>query len=117
MAMTALFRGKWGQKTREPLEKRPAALVQASHEEDEDEDDPDHGTGRGHTPIRRNSRFYRSMRKKRLPPSEQPECKKKKKHFFLCPENAPLSATCHKPGIQIQIENQWHLFFSGRMEC
>ncbi|XP_038816977.1 ephexin-1 isoform X1 [Salvelinus namaycush] len=67
MAMTALFRGKWGQKSQEPPEKRPAAPVHSSNHEEDEEDD------RVITPIRRNSRFYRSMRKKRLASSEQPE--------------------------------------------
>uniref|UniRef100_A0A4W5P222 Neuronal guanine nucleotide exchange factor n=1 Tax=Hucho hucho TaxID=62062 RepID=A0A4W5P222_9TELE len=67
MAMTALFRGKWGQKLQEPPEKRPAAPVHSTNHEEEEEDD------RVIAPIRRNSRFYRSMRKKRLASSEQPE--------------------------------------------
>ncbi|KAM9453027.1 ephexin-1-like [Salvelinus alpinus] len=67
MAMTALFRGKWGQKSQEPPEKRPAAPVHSTNHEEEEEDD------RVIAPIRRNSRFYRSMRKKRLASSEQPE--------------------------------------------
>lgn len=71
MAMTALFRGKWGQKAQEPPEKRPAAVVQSNHYEDDDEDDSKFGLSR--EPIRRNSRFYRSMRKKRPASSEQPE--------------------------------------------
>ncbi|KAK6296515.1 hypothetical protein J4Q44_G00326570 [Coregonus suidteri] len=66
MAMTALFRGKWGQKSQEPPEKRPTTPVYSNHEEDEEDD-------RVITPIRRNSRFYRSMRKKKLASSEQPE--------------------------------------------
>ncbi|XP_040902869.1 ephexin-1 [Toxotes jaculatrix] len=71
MSVTALFRGKWGQKSQENSEKRPAAVVQPSHEEDDDEDDSKVGFSR--EPIRRNSRFYRSMRKKRLVSSEQSE--------------------------------------------
>ncbi|XP_031651336.1 ephexin-1 isoform X2 [Oncorhynchus kisutch] len=67
MAMTALFRGKWGQKSQEPPEKQPAALVHSTNHEEEEEDD------RVIAPIRRNSRFYRSMRKKRLASSEQLE--------------------------------------------
>uniref|UniRef100_A0A8C7JP99 Neuronal guanine nucleotide exchange factor n=1 Tax=Oncorhynchus kisutch TaxID=8019 RepID=A0A8C7JP99_ONCKI len=70
MAMTALFRGKWGQKSQEPPEKRPAAPVHSRNHEEEDEEDD-----RVIAPIRRNSRFYRSMRKKRLAASEQPESK------------------------------------------
>uniref|UniRef100_A0A8C7GLP1 Neuronal guanine nucleotide exchange factor n=1 Tax=Oncorhynchus kisutch TaxID=8019 RepID=A0A8C7GLP1_ONCKI len=69
MAMTALFRGKWGQKSQEPPEKQPAALVHSTNHEEEEEDD------RVIAPIRRNSRFYRSMRKKRLASSEQLESK------------------------------------------
>ncbi|XP_029629519.1 ephexin-1 [Salmo trutta] len=67
MAMTALFRGKWGQKSQEPPEKQPAAPVHSTNHEEEEEDD------RVIAPIRRNSRFYRSMRKKRLASSEQLE--------------------------------------------
>ncbi|XP_019943563.2 ephexin-1 [Paralichthys olivaceus] len=68
MSVTALFRGKWGQKTQETPVKPPAAVVQS---EDDDEDDSKAGFTR--EPIRRNSRFYRSMRKKRLVSSEQSE--------------------------------------------
>ncbi|KAA8594373.1 hypothetical protein FQN60_005207 [Etheostoma spectabile] len=71
MSVTALFRGKWGHKSQETPEKHPAALVQPSHEDEDDEDDSSVGFNRD--PIRRNSRFYRSMRKKRLVSSEQSE--------------------------------------------
>ncbi|KAF3692554.1 Ephexin-1 Eph-interacting exchange protein Neuronal guanine nucleotide exchange factor [Channa argus] len=71
MSVTALFRGKWGHKSQETTEKKPAAVVPPSHEEDDDEDDSRAGFSR--EPIRRNSRFYRSMRKKRLVSSEQSE--------------------------------------------
>ncbi|XP_069581909.1 ephexin-1 [Brachyistius frenatus] len=68
MSVTALFRGKWGQKSQEVPDKHPAAAVQVSHQEDEDEDDST--TGFSREPIRRNSRFYRSMRKKRMVSSD-----------------------------------------------
>ncbi|XP_068174416.1 ephexin-1 [Antennarius striatus] len=71
MSVAALFRGKWGHKTQETPAKPPAPVVQPSHEEEEDEDDSKVGFSR--EPIRRNSRFYRSMRKKRLAASEQNE--------------------------------------------
>ncbi|XP_022076600.1 ephexin-1 [Acanthochromis polyacanthus] len=71
MSVTALFRGKWGQKSQEAQDKHPAAVVQLRHEEDDDEDESNNGFSR--EPIRRNSRFYRSMRKKRLVSSEQSE--------------------------------------------
>ncbi|KAM3850228.1 ephexin-1 [Diretmus argenteus] len=71
MAKTALFRGKWWQKSQGPPEKRPAAVVPSSQDEEDDEDESKLGFNR--EPIRRNSRFYRSMRKKRLPSSEQSE--------------------------------------------
>uniref|UniRef100_A0A3P8SG90 Neuronal guanine nucleotide exchange factor n=1 Tax=Amphiprion percula TaxID=161767 RepID=A0A3P8SG90_AMPPE len=74
MSVTALFRSKWGQKSQEAQAKHPAAVVQPSHEEDDDEDESNAGFRR--EPIRRNSRFYRSMRKKRLVSSEQSESKK-----------------------------------------
>ncbi|XP_070762223.1 ephexin-1 [Enoplosus armatus] len=65
------IQGKWGQKSQETPEKHPAAVFQPSHEEDDDEDDSRVGFSR--ETIRRNSRFYRSMRKKRLVSSEQSE--------------------------------------------
>ncbi|XP_051253900.1 ephexin-1 [Dicentrarchus labrax] len=71
MSVTALFRGKWGHKSQETPEKQIAAVVQASHDEDDDEDDSKVGLSRD--PIQRNSRFYRSMRKKRLASSEPSE--------------------------------------------
>ncbi|KAM6932670.1 ephexin-1 isoform 2-T2 [Lycodopsis pacificus] len=66
MSVTALFRGKWGHKSPEPPEKHPAAVVKPSQGEDDEEDVT-------REPIRRNSRFYRSMRKKRPSSSDQPE--------------------------------------------
>nr|XP_040031641.1 ephexin-1 isoform X1 [Gasterosteus aculeatus aculeatus] len=66
MSVAALFRSKWGHKSQPPPEKHPAALVKPSHGEDDDED-------LTREPIRRNSRFYRSMRKKRQSSSEQLE--------------------------------------------
>uniref|UniRef100_A0A8D0D6G3 Neuronal guanine nucleotide exchange factor n=1 Tax=Sander lucioperca TaxID=283035 RepID=A0A8D0D6G3_SANLU len=68
MSVTALFRGKWGHKSQETPEKHPAAMVQPSHEDEDDEDVSNVGFSR--EPIRRNSRFYRSMRKKRMVSSE-----------------------------------------------
>uniref|UniRef100_A0A7N6A6G1 Neuronal guanine nucleotide exchange factor n=1 Tax=Anabas testudineus TaxID=64144 RepID=A0A7N6A6G1_ANATE len=65
--------GKWGHKSQETQEKQPAASVPPTHEEDEDEDDSKAGFSRESN--RRNSRFYRSMRKKRLASSEQSESK------------------------------------------
>uniref|UniRef100_H2RTN7 Neuronal guanine nucleotide exchange factor n=1 Tax=Takifugu rubripes TaxID=31033 RepID=H2RTN7_TAKRU len=67
MSVTALFRGKFGQKSQDNQEKHRAATVYPGH--DEDEDDDSRG-GFSRDPIRRNSRFYRSMRKKRLASSE-----------------------------------------------
>lgn len=74
MSVSALFRGKWGQKSQETSEKHLAEVVQPSQEEDDDEDESKVGFSR--EPIRRNSRFYRSMRKKRLVSSEQSESKR-----------------------------------------
>ncbi|XP_068441049.1 ephexin-1 isoform X1 [Clinocottus analis] len=65
MSVAALFRSKWGHKSQEPPEKHPPAVVKPSQGGDDDEDDT--------RLIRRNSRFYRSMRKKRPGLSEQPE--------------------------------------------
>lgn len=70
MAMTALFRGKWGHnnKPQEVQTKPRTPVPQLPSEDDENEDE----TLRA--PIRRNSRFYRSMRKKKSAgPSEQQE--------------------------------------------
>lgn len=73
MSVAALFRGKWGHKPQETQQKQPAAVVPPSHEEEDDEDDSKAGFSRESN--RRNSRFYRSMRKKRLTSSEQSESK------------------------------------------
>nr|XP_010782195.1 PREDICTED: uncharacterized protein LOC104956407 [Notothenia coriiceps] len=70
MSVTALFRGKLWQKSQDASEKHPPPVVQPSREDDEDEDDTKSGFSRD--TCRRNSRFYRSMRKKRIP-SEQPD--------------------------------------------
>ncbi|XP_056139568.1 ephexin-1 [Lampris incognitus] len=69
MAMTAWFRAKYGQKSRDSHEKHAAVVPTEKNEEDDD--DPKFEFSR--EPIRRNSRFYRSMRKKRLASSEQSE--------------------------------------------
>lgn len=73
MSVTALFKGKFRLKSQENQEKHQAATVYPSHEEEEDDDSRG---GFSRDPIRRNSRFYRSMRKKRLVSSErEPESK------------------------------------------
>ena len=95
MAMTALFRGKWGQKSQEPPEKRPAALVHSRNHEEDEEDD------RVIAPIRRNSRFYRSMRKKRLAASEQPESKNR-----IHPSSLPLRIS---PSVCVFCMLQWRV--------
>ncbi|XP_029373787.1 ephexin-1 [Echeneis naucrates] len=64
MSVTALFRGKWGQKSQETPEKHQVAVVHSSHDDEDDDDDSKVSFSR--QTIRRNSRFYRSMRKKRL---------------------------------------------------
>ncbi|XP_061574784.1 ephexin-1-like isoform X1 [Cololabis saira] len=72
MSVVALFRGKWGHKSQEASDKRQVVgTVQSSHEDDDDEDEAT--TGFQREPIRRNSRFYRSMRKKRISSSDQSE--------------------------------------------
>lgn len=68
MSVSALLRGRFGQKSQDSQEKHQAAAVYLNHEEDNDEDDSKVGFSR--EPIRRNSRFYRSMRKKRQVTSE-----------------------------------------------
>lgn len=73
MSVAALFRGKWGHKSQETQVKQAPAVIPPSHEEEEDDEDPQGGFTR--EPIRRNSRFYRSMRKKRHVLSEQSESK------------------------------------------
>ncbi|KAI4889881.1 hypothetical protein NFI96_029459 [Prochilodus magdalenae] len=62
LAMTSLFRGKWGHKAAEPLSPKPSATPPPVQDEEEEEDDEQ----MIRAPIRRNSRFYRSMRKKKL---------------------------------------------------
>lgn len=69
MSVIALFRGKFGQKAQDNPEKPSALAIQTSHEEDDDEDDGKGGFSR--EPIKRNSRFYRSMRKKRHASSDR----------------------------------------------
>lgn len=64
MSVTALFRGKFGHKSQVTQQTHQAAPVLPGHDEDDDDDDSKGGFNRD--PIRRNSRFYRSMRKKRL---------------------------------------------------
>lgn len=67
MAMTALFRMKWGHKPQVVQTKiqTPVARVPS---EDDDDDEEKLSSG---APIRRNSRFYRSMRKKKLSSSSE----------------------------------------------
>ncbi|KAL4647129.1 ephexin-1 [Arapaima gigas] len=65
MAMMALFRGKWLHKAQAPPDKWPPAAAQPPHLDSEDDHENEDGATRVVTPIRRNSRFYRSMRKKR----------------------------------------------------
>ncbi|XP_048836183.1 ephexin-1 [Brienomyrus brachyistius] len=79
MVMAAFFRGRWGQKAQDPPDKRDSGAKQLCQEEDDGDEDPgsaEEGSGRRLMPIRRNSRFYSSMRKKRLSQetvsSEQP---------------------------------------------
>ncbi|KAM6988612.1 ephexin-1 [Tautogolabrus adspersus] len=67
MSVTALFRGKWGQKT--DTKEKPPAVIQPSHMDDDDEDESSVGFSR--EPKLRNSRFYRSMRKKKQATGEQ----------------------------------------------
>ncbi|KAM9318625.1 ephexin-1 [Pholidichthys leucotaenia] len=69
MSVTALFRGKWGQKAKEPSAKHLEAVGYHSRDEDDEEDESNSGFRRD--PIRRNSRFYRSMRKKRQVSTER----------------------------------------------
>uniref|UniRef100_A0A3B3HNB1 Neuronal guanine nucleotide exchange factor n=1 Tax=Oryzias latipes TaxID=8090 RepID=A0A3B3HNB1_ORYLA len=64
MSVIALFRSKWGQKAQEaPNKQRVTEVVQNSR--NVDDEDEDSATGFSREPIRRNSRFYRSMRKKK----------------------------------------------------
>lgn len=91
MSVTALFRGKWGQKSQETPEKQLAAVVQPSHDEDDDEDDSKVGFSR--ETIRRNSRFYRSMRKKRMVSSER-ESESKRPLLCLYSTVSQLWGTC-----------------------
>ncbi|KAM9801266.1 LOW QUALITY PROTEIN: ephexin-1-like [Neosynchiropus ocellatus] len=69
MSVTALFSRKW-QKSQDSAEKRPTPVIESSHVDD---DDDDSRGGFTREPIKRNSRFYRSMRKKRGVSTEQLE--------------------------------------------
>nr|XP_057936589.1 ephexin-1 [Doryrhamphus excisus] len=72
MSVAALFRGKWGTKSQESPDKHHSTLTQPGHHEYYDDDDEDDSkVGLSREPIRRNSRFYRSMRKKRMASAEQ----------------------------------------------
>lgn len=84
MSVTALFRGKFGHKSQVTQQTHLAAPVQLGH--DEDEDDDSRG-GFSRDPIRRNSRFYRSMRKKRLVSSEREA--ESKNPVMLLPSHVP----------------------------
>lgn len=79
MSVTALFRGKFGHKSQVNQQTLPAAPVHPSHDEDDDDDTKG---GFSRDPIRRNSRFYRSMRKKRLVSSGR-EAESKNSVMFL----------------------------------
>lgn len=63
MSVAALFRGKFGHKSQVNQQTHLAAPLHPVHDEDDDDDSKG---GFTRDPIRRNSRFYRSMRKKRL---------------------------------------------------
>lgn len=76
-----IFKIRKAKKTQEPSDKRPpAGLVSQSSEEYND--DEEHTTGFSRDPKMRNSRFYRSMRKKRHVTSEQPGGKKTYSYTF-----------------------------------
>ncbi|KAK7172143.1 hypothetical protein R3I93_004445 [Phoxinus phoxinus] len=66
MAMTALFRIRWGHKPQEVQTKTQTPVARLPSEDDDDDDET-----LTRAPIRRNSRFYRSMRKKKLSSSAE----------------------------------------------
>ncbi|XP_056467188.1 ephexin-1-like isoform X1 [Gadus chalcogrammus] len=67
--MNAFLRGVLGKNSSQEIPTIPIAVnEQTTH--DEEEDDEDNTSGFKKDNLRRNSRFYRSMRKKRLPSSE-----------------------------------------------
>ncbi|CAL8371644.1 unnamed protein product [Gadus morhua 'NCC'] len=67
--MNAFLKGVLGKKSSQEIPTIPIAVnEQTTH--DEEEDDEDNTSGFKKDNLRRNSRFYRSMRKKRLPSSE-----------------------------------------------
>ncbi|KAK9521447.1 hypothetical protein VZT92_021252 [Zoarces viviparus] len=93
MSVTALFRGKWGHKSPEPPEKHPAAVVKPSQGEDDEEE-------LTREPIRRNSRFYRSMRKKRPSSSDQRESSTSpgvSTSYAPLPNKSPLLPAARRP--------------------
>ncbi|XP_051934860.1 ephexin-1 [Hippocampus zosterae] len=73
MSVAALFRGKWGTKSQDTPDKHPTALAPSHAEYYDDDDDDESRVGLSREPIRRNSRFYRSMRRKRMAASENSE--------------------------------------------
>ncbi|XP_016128369.1 ephexin-1-like [Sinocyclocheilus grahami] len=86
MAMTALFR-MWGHKPQE-VQTKPQTPV--AHLPSEDDDDDDNETLSGRAPIR-NSRFYRSMRKKKLSSSSE-----KQESPTSSPKPAVGPASCNR---------------------
>ncbi|KAJ3590219.1 hypothetical protein NHX12_008173 [Muraenolepis orangiensis] len=69
--MTAFFRGKWGIKSSQETPAIPTAVKGKSIQDDEDDEDDNPSSGFKKDTALRNSRFYRSMRKKRQTSSEQ----------------------------------------------
>ncbi|XP_061637062.1 ephexin-1 isoform X1 [Phyllopteryx taeniolatus] len=97
MSVAALFRGKWGAKSQESPDKHPTTVALHRHEEDYDDDDDDESrVGFSREPIRRNSRFYRSMRRKRMGASENSESSPKSGVDNNTPTNSYSNTPSHK---------------------
>lgn len=78
--MTALFRGRRPKKSQEVS---PRSRTPAAHPPSPDEDEDDEETLPGRSPIRRNSRFYRSMRRQRLAANSEQAQSENKTFCFL----------------------------------
>lgn len=76
-----IFRIRKGKKAQEAPDKRQAASLVAQNSDDYN-DDEEHNSGFSRDPRMRNSRFYRSMRKKRHFLHEQPAGKKTRSYMF-----------------------------------
>lgn len=81
MSVMDIFRIRKGKKAQEAPDKRQAAALVTQNSDDYN-DEEEHNSGFSRDPRMRNSRFYRSMRKKRHVLPEQPAGKKTWSYMF-----------------------------------